>query len=89
MLFEAFRVLLEAVLIEWASALVPPTPFFRIGWGSASERPQMGVNSLGQASEVTLLQTLVHVNARSSVMSKAKGAHVALAEKVEGSKDVS
>ena len=60
-------------VIEWASALVPPTPFFRLGRGSASERPQMGVNSLGEASEVTLLQTLVHVNARSSVMGNATG----------------
>ena len=28
-------------VIEWASALVPPTPFFWLGRGSASERPQI------------------------------------------------
>ena len=49
----------------------------------------MSVNSLGEASEVTLLQSLVHVNATSSATSKAKAAHAALVEKVEGSKDVS
>ena len=57
-----------------------------------AERLQISVNSLGEASEapeVTLLQTLVHVNATSSATSKAKAAHAALVEKVEASKDIS
>ena len=57
-----------------------------------AERLQISVNSLGEASEapeVTLLQTLVHVNATSSATSKAKAAHAALVEQVEASKDIS
>ena len=54
-----------------------------------AERLQISVNSLGEASEVALLQTLVHVNATSSATSKAKAAHAALVEQVEASKDIS
>ena len=35
------RMFFFSVDIEWASALVPPTPFFWLGRGSASERPQI------------------------------------------------
>ena len=42
----------------------------------------MAVKSLVRASEVTLLQTLVRVNATSSATSKAKAALAALAKKV-------